>query len=40
MIPKLDNAFQALAQGVRQVCIIRFDKVNSLTQGHEYTSII
>lgn len=40
MIPKLDNAFQALARGVTQVCIIRFDKVNSLTQGHEYTSII
>jgi|TARA_B110000046_G_scaffold103985_1_gene111481 acetylglutamate kinase len=40
MIPKLDNAFQALAQGVTQVCIIRFDKINLLTQGHEYTSII
>ena len=40
MIPKLDNAFQALEQGVTQVCIVRFDKVNLLTQGPEYTSII
>jgi acetylglutamate kinase len=40
MIPKLDNAFHALKQGVTQVCIIRFDKINLLTQAHEYTSII
>ena len=40
MIPKLDNAFQALSNGVSQVCIIKFDKINQLTQGHDYTSII
>ena len=40
MIPKLDNAFQALANGVSQVCIVKFDKINQLTQGHDYTSII
>ena len=28
MIPKLDNAFQALSNGVSQVCIIKFDKIN------------
>jgi acetylglutamate kinase len=40
MIPKLDNAFQALANGVSQVCIIKFDKITQLTKGHGYTSII
>ena len=40
MIPKLDNAFQALSNGVSKVCIIKFDKINQLTQGNDYTSII
>ena len=40
MIPKLDNAFQARANGVSKICIIKFDKINRLNQGYDHTSII
>ena len=39
MIPKLDNAFQAIAHGVRRVCITKFDNIHLLASNDEYTTI-
>lgn len=33
MIPKLDNAFQAIAAGVKQVCIGKADRLSELLNG-------
>jgi acetylglutamate kinase len=40
MIPKLDNAFAALAKGVRSVRIGKAEKIQELIQGNTGTTII
>lgn len=40
MIPKLDNAFAALQQGVKKVIIGRADHITSLVAGNSGTSIV
>lgn len=40
MIPKLDNAFEALKSGVKKVIIGKAEKLDQLMNGHSGTSII
>ena len=40
MIPKLDNAFRALEQGVGKVIIGRAEKLNELVNGTTGTMIV
>ena len=40
MIPKLDNAFEALKSGVKKVIIGKAENLEQLINGHSGTSII
>jgi acetylglutamate kinase len=40
MIPKLDNAFMALQQGVKKVIIGKAEQLPQLITGHAGTSIV